>query len=125
MAYVANIVTVAEMQFMAGENVDATGDVEANHIFLQDYAEAYLSCLLKFELTSAAFTALNATTKVLITEWAARYAGIALIQYNMLGEAGLGFSRIEAENRININIYYLEKIEKLLDKADIQNFKGV
>ena len=40
MAYVANIVTVAEMQFMAGANVDAAGDVEANHITLQDNAEA-------------------------------------------------------------------------------------
>ncbi len=121
MAYVANIVTVAEMQFMAGENRDATGDVEANHIFLQDYAEAYLSNLLKFELTSAAFSGLNSTTKILITEWAARFAGTELIAYNMAGYT----SRIEAEDKINLHIYRMQEIEKLLKMPDVQDFIGV
>ncbi len=120
MAYVANIVTVAQMQFYAGENVDATGDVEANHIILQDHAEAYLSNLLKFELTSAAFTALNSTTKTIITEWAARFAANELIKYNMSGYATI----IEAEDMINLNIYRMQQIEKLLDKADIKDFQG-
>ena len=121
MAYVANIVTVAEMQFMAGENRDATGDVDANHTFLQDYAEAYLSCLLKFELTAAKFTALNATTKVLITEWAARNAGVELIRFNPAGYT----SRVEAEDMINIHLFRMDKIEKLLEKPDVQDFMAV
>lgn len=121
MAYTANIVTVAEMQFMAGENVDATGDVEANHIFLQDWAEAYLSNLLKFELTSATFTALNDTTKIIISEWAARMAGNALIKFNMAGYT----SRVEAEDLINLNLFRMEQIENLLNNADVQDFMGV
>ena len=121
MAYVANIVTVAEMQFMAGENVDATGDVEANHTMLQDQAEAYLSNLLKFELTSTAFTALNATKKVMITEWAARYGANALIKFNMAGYT----SRVEAEDMINLNIFRMQAIEKLLEESAVQAFIGV
>ena len=47
MVFAANIVTVAEMNFMAGAGIDTTnGSVDANHIILQDYAEAYLSNLL-------------------------------------------------------------------------------
>lgn len=121
MAYTANIVTVLQMQFMAGENVDATGDVEANHIDLQDQAEAYLSNLLKFKLTSAAFTALDSTTKVLITEWAARYAGMSLILFNTTAYT----SRIEAEDMINVHLFRMRAIEKLLNDNGVQDFLGV
>lgn len=121
MAYVANIVTVAEMQFMAGENRDATGDVEANHIFLQDHAEAYLSNLLKFELTAAAFTALNATKKVMISEWAARYAGMQLIAYNPAGFSTI----VEAEDMMSIHVFRMREIERLLQIDGVQDFMGV
>ncbi len=121
MAFVANIVTVAEMQFMAGENVDATGDVDDNHVFLQDYAEAYLSNLLKFELTSAAFTALNSTKKTLISEWAARFAATALILYNTTGYGSL----TEAEDMVNVHAYRMWQIEKLLTDEDTKTFLGV
>ena len=123
MVYAANIVTEAEMVFMAGELVDATGNTDAVHTFLQDYAEAYLSDLMKFELTAAAFTALNATTKVLISEWAARMAGCDLIKYNMAGYT----SRIEAEDMINI-LYTraMECIETIImqDKKDFLSGGG-
>ena len=121
MAYSANIVTVAEMQFYAGENVDVTGDVDANHTILQDHAEAYLSCLLKFELTSAAFTALNATTRVIITEWAARYAANELIKFNMAGYTTI----LEAEDMLSINFFRMQQIEELLENSDVQDFMGV
>jgi len=126
MAYVANIVTVAEMNFYAGAGIDTTaGSVDANHIILQDHAEAYLSNLLKFNLTAAAFTALTAGIKELISEWAARYAAVALIQYKMLGEAGAGFTRIEAEDRINVHWARMQEIKSLLEQADVQDFMGV
>lgn len=121
MAYSANIVTVLQMQFMAGENVDATGDVEANHIDLQDQAEAYLSNLLKFKLTTAAFTALDSTTKILITEWAARYAGMQLILFNTVAYT----SRIEAEDMVNVHLFRMRKIENLLNSSGVQDFLGV
>ena len=113
MAYVANIVTVAEMQFMAGENRDATGDVEANHIVLQNDAESYLSIILNHNLDGTGFTDLDSTLRGLISEWAARYAGISLIAFNMAGYT----SRIEAENMINIHVWRMDKIEKLLKMA--------
>ena len=120
MAYVANIVTVAEMQFYAGENVDATGNVDANHTILQDHAEAYLSNLLKFELSAANWATLNATTKIIITEWAARFAANELIKYNMSGYSSI----IEAEDMINVNAWRIIQIEKLLNNSSIQDFQG-
>ena len=120
MVYSANIVTVAEMQFMAGENRDATGDVDANHIILQADAEGYLSSLLKFNLVTS-FGGLTAGIKGIISEWAARYAGMSLIAFNMAGFT----SRQEAEDMINIHIFRMQQIEKLLEKADIQDFLGV
>ena len=118
--YVANIVTVAEMQFYAGEGVDATGDVDANHIILQDHAEGYLSALLKFELSTTNWGTLNTTGKVLISEWAARFAAISLISYNMVGYS----SRVEAEDMINVHWARMEQIEKILKEASIKDFLG-
>ena len=114
------IVTVAEMQFMAGENVDATGDVTANHQFLHDYAASYLSGLIKFEVI-ANFSSITTNLQFLITEWAARFAGMQLIAFNMAGFT----TRVEAEDMINIHIYRMDIIEKLLNQASIQDFIGV
>ena len=121
MVFSANIVTVAEMQFMAGENVDATGDVDANHIFLQDQAEGYLSILLNKNLDGTGFTDLDATLRYLISEWAARYAGMSLIAFNMNGYT----TRIEAEDMINIHLFRMEQIEKLLELSRSKTTLGV
>ena len=121
MVFSANIVTVAEMQLMAGENRDATSDVDANHIILQDMAEGYLSALLKLNLGGTGFTDLDATTRYLITEWAARFAGINLITPNMAGYT----SRVEAEDMINVHIYRMVQIEKLLTEEDTKTFLGI
>ena len=120
MVYTANIVTVAEMQFYAGENVDATGDVEANHTILQDHAEAYLSTLLKFNLDAAGWATLDDTNKIILTEWAARFCANELIKYNMAGYTTI----LEAEDIININLYRMRQIEILLEKMGIQHFQG-
>ncbi len=108
------------MQFQAGENRDATGDVDANHIVLQDDAEAYLSNLLKFNL-STGFSGLTAGIKTIISEWAARYAGISLIAFNMAGYT----SRVEAEDMINIHIFRMRQIEELLNDSSVQDFLAV
>ncbi|KKM93849.1 hypothetical protein LCGC14_1204290 [marine sediment metagenome] len=114
------IVTVAEMQFMAGENVDATGDVTANHQFLHDYAAGYLSSLVKFDLIGG-WSGLTANIKFLFTEWAARFCGMQLIAYNMAGYT----SRVEAEDMINIHVFRMQLIEKILNDSSIQDFQGV
>jgi len=120
MAYTGTIVAVAEMQFFAGENVDATGDVEANHNYLAGYAEAYLSALVKYDIV-ANWASIDSTYKKLFSEWAARFGGIALIQYNMAGYT----SRVEAEDMINTNWARLQKIEEEIKRIDIQDFIGV
>lgn len=122
MVYTANIVTVAEMQLMAGENVDATGDVDANHIILQDHAEAYLSDLLKFKLTAAAFTAMDADVKAMISEWAARYAGSTLIMFNVSGYSG---TLQEAITLVNFHLLRMQQIERVLQSDGVQDFMGV
>ena len=114
MAYSAVIVTVAEMQFMAGENVDATGNIEANHEMLQDQAMGYLSGFIQDDV-SAGFAGYDSVTKLMLTEWAARYAGMQLILYNMAGYT----SRIEAEDMVNIHIFRMKLIEKALEEGQV------
>ncbi len=109
------IVTVAEMQFMAGENVDATGDVTANHQFLHDMAAGYLSAFLQDDVI-AGYTAYDSVTKQIINEWAARFAGMQLILYNMAGYT----SRVEAEDMINVHLFRMKIIEKQLGEGEVQ-----
>ena len=120
MTYVANIVTVAEMQSFAGLNVGAAGAEDAFHITLQDYAEAYLSTLVKFDIATNWGT-MNAVYKVLISEWAARFAGSAMIADDMSGYT----DGIEAENMIKINWQRMLDIEALLNDASMQDFQGI
>lgn len=120
MAYTGTIVTAAEMQFMAGENRDATGDVEANHNYLAYYAEAYLSALVKYDIVTN-WASLSSVYKHLFTEWAARFAAVSLISYNMSGYT----SRIEAEDMINVHAYHMDKIIEILKDASIQDFMAV
>ena len=115
MAYTAVIVTVAEMQFAAGANVNPAGDVEANHIALQNQAMGYLSGFVQDDV-SAGFAAYDAVTKVMLTEWAARYAGMELIRYDPSTYTDL----IEAEDMIQVHIYRMEKIEEELAKGEVQ-----
>ena len=114
------IVTVAEMQFMAGENVDATGDVTANHQFLHDYAVGYLSALLKFDLL-ANWSGITANYKFLFSEWAARHAGMQLILFNMSGYTTI----LEAEDMINVHLFRMNQIEDVLNLDGVQAFLGV
>ena len=120
MAFAANIVTVAEMQHFAGVNVGAAGADDAAHTMLQDQAEAYLSSLVKYDIATNWGT-MNAVYKILFTEWAARYAGAAMIANDMSGYT----DGIEAENMIKINWQRMLDIETLLKQASIQDFQGV
>ena len=113
------IVTVAEMQFMAGENVDATGDVTANHQFLHDMAAGYLSAFLQDDVI-AGYSGYDTVTKQIINEWAARFAGMQLIFFNTTGYTEL----IEAEDMVQIHIYRMEKIETQLNEGTVQKQLG-
>ncbi len=109
------IVTVAEMQFMAGLNVDATGDVTANHQFLHDMAAGYLSAFLQDDVI-AGYGDYDSVTKQIINEWAARFAGIQLILFNTSGYSDL----IEAEDMVTYHIYRMQTIEKQLKEGEVQ-----
>jgi hypothetical protein len=120
MAYTGIIVTEAQIALMAGENVDATGDTEANHNDLAAQAEAYLCNLVKYDIvTNWGF--LNTIYQQMFSEWAARYAGMTLILYNMAGYT----SRVEAEDMINIHVFRMNEIRKLLEDPSVQDFMGV
>ena len=109
------IVTVAEMQFMAGANVDPTGDVTANHQFLHDMAAGYLSGFIQDDVI-AGYAAYDTVTKQLLNEWAARFAGMSLILFNPFTYTDL----IEAEDMVQVHIYRMEKIEADLGKGEVQ-----
>ena len=114
------IVTVAEMKFMSGENVDATGDGTANHQLLHDYAVSYLFDLVKFEVLGK-WEDITANYKFILSEWAARQAGMQLIFFNTIAYR----DRVEAEDMVNIHLARMKAIEDLLNKADVQDFMGV
>jgi len=120
MAYTGTIVEVAEMQFFAGANRDATGDVEANHNYLAGYAEAFLSILVKFDIVTN-WADLNAIYKKIFSEYAARLAANELIKFNMEGYT----SRIEAEDLINVNLARMNELKKILEEATYKDFLGV
>jgi len=117
MAYTGTIVTEAEMALMAGENVDATGDTEANHNVLAAQAESYLSVLLKYNVVDN-YSTLNEDVKRMLSEWAARYAGATLIAYNMAGYT----TRQEAENMIDLHVFRMKQIENWLKEQDRVTF---
>ncbi len=109
------IVTVAEMQFMAGANVDPTGDVTANHQFLHDMAAGYLSGFIQDDVI-AGYGNYDTVTKQMINEWAARMGGMQLILFNPATYTDL----IEAEDMVQVHIYRMEKIEKDLEEGAVQ-----
>jgi hypothetical protein len=120
MVYSGIIVTEAQIALMAGENVDATGDTEANHNDLAAQAEAYLSNLVQYDVATN-WASISSVYRQMLSEWAARYAGMTLIAYNMAGFT----SRIEAEDMINIHILRMREIQKLLEDLSVQDFMGV
>ena len=109
MAYTGTITTEAEIAVMAGENVDATGDTEANRNVLVAQAESYISSLIHEDVVSG-FSGYGANFKQILSEYASRYVGMCLIAYNMAGYT----SRVEAEDLINIHLNRLESIREIL-----------
>jgi len=117
MAYTGTICTENEIALMAGENVDSTGDTEANHNDLVAQAESYLSILMRFNVTDN-YAAMDADYKRIFSEWGARYAAVALIAYNMAGFT----SRVEAEDMISIHLHRMEEIEKIVKDKKQETF---
>lgn len=117
MAYTGTIVTENEIALMAGENVDATGDTEANHNILAAQAESYLSNLMRYNVVDN-YSSLNEDVKRMLSEWAARFAAVTLIAYNMAGYT----SRVEAEDMMDVHFFRMQQIEKLLRDQDVIDY---
>lgn len=109
MAYNGTLCTEADIALYAGENVDATGDTEANHNLLIAQAESWLCGISRYNWVDN-FAALNADVKAVLTEYCARFCAIGVISYNMAGYT----SRIEAEDMINICLYRMKQLEILI-----------
>ena len=117
MVFSGTIVTEAEMTLMSGENVDATGDTEANHNDLAAQAESYLSNLMRFNVVDN-YSTLNEDVRRMLSEWAARYAAVSLIAFNMSGYT----TREEAEDMMSIHLLRMEKIEFILRDQKTETF---
>lgn len=108
---------LADISPYEGELIDATWtDTEREEVGLQ--AEAFVCCLLRYDAVTN-WAAIGAIEKRIMTEYVARSIAIAGIAFNMAGYT----SRIEAENMLNINIWRLRAIEKLLEQNTLTFIK--
>lgn len=127
MAAYTNTVMLADttdVDGFMGEGVD-TGFTETMEDLVGIYTEAYLCNLTKFDAKTN-WETMNAVFKLMFSEYVARAIAVEAIKYNMRGEGNAGFaSRVEAEDMLNINIWRMNAIEDLLNKADVQDFIGV
>ena len=109
--------TDAEMNAMAGENVDVTGWTDANKTAWGLHAENYLNILCHHNFSDN-FATLNVDVKYILSEYVARYVAICGIAYNMSGYT----SRVEAEDMVNVHAYRLFQIEELLIRDGVLDF---
>lgn len=117
MAATSILSTDAEMNAMAGENVDVTGWTDANKTAWGLQAECFLNNLCRFNFSDN-YSTLNVDVKYMLNEYVARYVAICGIAYNMAGFT----TRIEAEDMINIHVYRMRQIEELLKIKDTPVF---
>lgn len=112
------LVTLAECTAMAGENVDATGYVEANQQTWANQGSAYLCAISKYDwVTNIASVKTN--VKPLLAEYIARYVGLSAIAYNQIGFVSpTGGSTTQVENMLNIHLSRMRAIEKILSNPD-------
>jgi hypothetical protein len=121
MAATSILSTDAEMNAMAGELVDTTGWTDANKTAWGLQAEAYLASLSRYDWSTNVAT-IKGVAAEMLSEYVARYCAISGIAYNM-GTVGATFSSlIEPEDMIQLHIYRMEQIEKLLKDQDFVNW---
>lgn len=120
MAATSILSTDAEMNAMAGENVDVTGWTDANKTAWGLQAENYLNILCRYNWSDN-FAGLNVDVKYILSEFVARYVAVCGIAYNMAGYT----SRIEAEDMINIHVWRMIELKELLaDQKAATYMKG-
>ena len=109
--------TDAEMLAMAGENVNTTGFTDANKTAWGLQAEAYLAALSQYDWSTNVAT-IDATTAKMLSEYVARYVALNGISYNLNDFT----TRVEAEDMINLHIWRMLQIEKIVINQDYVNY---
>jgi len=97
MGHTGIFATAAECASKAGENVDATGWVEANINQWCSEAESFINVLCRYTFSDN-YATLNADVKKILTEACSNLVAIYGISFNMSGYT----TRVEAEDMINI-----------------------
>ena len=94
------VLTAAECDAAAGELIDTTGWTEANKLnwCLQAESIINVTCRRVFASTIAAFAALPASTRYILTATVCDWVAMMGIKHNMAGFT----SRVEAEDYVNI-----------------------
>ena len=114
MAHEGIFATKAEIDVKVGENVSATAYIEANINDACSQSESFINVLCRYNFSDN-YATLNADVKRILSEASACWVAQSFIAYNMVGFT----SRIEAENMINVHLYRIKLIEKLLDKGEV------
>ena len=109
----------ADVAGFMGANVDAGFTVTMQDL-VGVYTEAYLCNLVKYDAVTNWGT-LNAIYKLMMSEYVARSIAVEAIKYDMSGFT----TRIEAEDILNIHIYRMNEIIKILNNSSVQDFMAV
>lgn len=102
-----------------GENIDATYDATMQDDAGMD-AQSYLCSLCRYDVVTN-FASLTANGKRILGEYVCRAMAVVGIAFNMAGFT----SRIEAEDMISVNVYYMDKIEKRLEDQKVRKYLGI
>ena len=127
MAAFTNTVMLADTADVAGfmgKNVNAGFTVTMQDL-VGVYTEAYLCNLTKFDAVTN-WATMNAVYKLMFSEYVARSIAVEAIKYEMAGYAtDEDSARIHGEDMINLHIFRINQINKILGEASIQDFIGV
>ena len=117
MVYTGTICTEAEISLFVGQDVNGTGNTEANRNLLVAQAESYLSCVMRYNVVDN-FGSLNNDVRRILSEYGARYAAVGLISFQLDGYT----SRVAAENLLNIHLYRMRVIERFIMDQNVASY---
>lgn len=97
MAHTGIFATKAEIDVKVGDNVNATGYVEAHINDSCAQSESFINVMCRYNFSDN-YASLNADVKRILSEASACWVAIDFINYNMAGYT----SRVEAEDMVRI-----------------------
>ncbi len=109
--------TEAEMDAMAGENIDTTGWTDNNRTAWGIQAEGYLNLISRYDFVTNVGT-LASKTKAILSEYVARYTAASGILFNTAGFTTI----VEAEDMVSFHVYRMEKIESWIKDQKQETF---